>query len=359
MDQEYIQRLNKIETELKHYLPQEPDLIWAEKVFGKTGRNINTETIKVLIEPLKEIFFRGGKRWRPLLMTLICETLGGGDAAIKLSPVVEFSHNASLIHDDIEDNSDERRGKPAIHKLFGIDIAINSGSFFYFLASSCIESFLPNTDVSAADADSHLNKEKIYKLWTDCMRKLHLGQSMDITWHRNIPFVPSTEEYFLMCTLKTGSLARLSAELGAHIADATPEVVGKLGDAADKMGIGFQILDDVKNLTTGIHGKKRGDDVVEGKKSFPVILFLNKYPEKRELIFKCFHAARINGIKTPEIEELINVLSSSSVFDETEEKGKSLLREAKDIFHSLESTAGCKVNKNSQLLLNDFINLIG
>jgi octaprenyl-diphosphate synthase len=103
MTQEYTQHIIKIDTELKRWLPEEPDCAWAEKVFGDFGKKADMESIKLLLAPLRELLFRGGKRWRPLLMLLICEAFGGGDAALPLSPLVEFSHNASLIHDDIED----------------------------------------------------------------------------------------------------------------------------------------------------------------------------------------------------------------------------------------------------------------
>jgi len=351
MDQEYTDRLKKIEKELELWLPKIPDPVWAEKVFGFIGKKIVKESDKTLIEPLSELVFRGGKRWRPLLMTLVCETFGGGDAAIPLSPLIEFSHNASLIHDDIEDESDERRGKPAIHKLFGVDVAINSGSFFYFLASACIESYKPSAD------NRVINKELIYRLWMECMRRLHLGQSMDISWHRNISYVPEIDDYYLMCAMKTGSLARLSAELGAYAAGAPEETGQLLGEATDIMGIGFQILDDVKNLTTGIPGKKRGDDVVEGKKSLPILLYLNKFPDKRERIFYFFHVAKSEGSGAPEVEELIETLASSGVFEEAQEIGLSFLREAKDIFSAREF-AGYPVNESNHALLEGFIKLL-
>jgi octaprenyl-diphosphate synthase len=345
MDQEYTQRIIKIETELKNWLSETADSLWAEKIFPGIGEKINASLIQFLTAPLTDILSRGGKRWRPLLMTLVCETLGGGDSAIVLSPLIEFCHNASLIHDDIEDESDERRGKPAIHKIYGIDTAINSGSFFYFLSSCCI------------DSCELKNKELIYKLWTDCIRKLHLGQAMDICWHRDTSAVPDIDEYYLMCGMKTGSLARLSAELGAYTAGASDETARIFGSAALMMGVGFQILDDVKNLTTGIPGKKRGDDVVEGKKSLPVILFLHKYPEKRDQIFNYFRAARAKGVQAPEVEEFIETLASSGVFAEAEEKGLSLLKQTRDIFGAQEF-AGCTVNKKGQALLEGLINLI-
>jgi len=173
-----------------------------------------------------------------------------------------------------------------------------------------------------------------------------MGQAMDINWHRNISTIPSIEDYYLMCKLKTGSLARLAVEVGAFAAGITQETTMILGKAADTMGVGFQILDDVKNLTTGVPGKKRGDDVVEGKKGLPVLLYLHKYPEKKDIIFYYFHAAKEEGAKAPEVEILIETLTAAGVFNEAEEKGKALLKEAKDIFES------------RQIQLDDFIQLI-
>jgi len=350
MEQEYTIRLNKIESELKYWLPDMPDSAWIEKVFGKTGEKIDIAAVNNLLAPVKELIFRGGKRWRPLLMSLVCETLNGGDAAVPLAPVVEFSHNASLIHDDIEDESDERRGKPSIHKTFGIDTAINAGSFFYFLASSCI------------DSCNLKDKGLIYQIWMECMRRLHLGQSMDINWHRNASVIPSIEDYCLMCAMKTGSLARLAAGLGVLAAGAPKEAALLFGGAADKMGIGFQILDDVKNLTTGIPGKKRGDDVVEGKKSLPILLYLKKYPEKRERIFYFFHMAKTEGSSAPEVEELIEILLSAGVFEEAGEIGKSYLKETKEMFNFREFekliSGNYTINEKSHALLDNFINLI-
>jgi len=345
MDQEYTQRINKIETELKRWLPEAGDLAWVEKIFPNIGGKISADLVQFLTAPLGDILTRGGKRWRPLLMTLVCETLGGGDSAIQLSPLIEFCHNASLIHDDIEDESDERRGKPAVHKVYGLDTAVNSGSFFYFLSSSCI------------DSCNLKNKDLFYKLWVDCIRKLHLGQAMDIYWHRNISVVPDIDEYYTMCRMKTGSLARLAVELGTYAADAPKEASQVLGPAAEMMGVGFQILDDVKNLTTGVPGKKRGDDVVEGKKSLPVLLFLHKYPEKRDRIFYYFHEAKINGTNAPEVEDFIEMLTSSGVFSEAEEKGQSLLKQTRNIFDSHEFS-GCNINKDGLALLDGFLKLI-
>ena len=340
MDEKYTHKLEKIETELKRWLPDKPDASWLTNIFPGINGEIDALLIQSLTSPCKDLILRGGKRWRPLLMTLVCEILGAGDAALPLIPLVEFSHNASLIHDDIEDNSVMRRGKPAIHIIYGADTAINSGSFLYFLSLACIDAW----------AQTEANKAKVYLLWSNYLRKLHLGQAMDIYWHNNFDHIPSIDDYYVMCKLKTGCLARFAAELGALTAEIKGNVdipTRHFGEAAEKLGLGFQILDDVKNLTTGIPGKKRGDDIVEGKKSLPLLMFLQGYPEKKDMVKNCFAAAKIKGIDTPEVEELIQEMFSCGILANAEEKGRALLSESRYSFLS-DSFSG---NESSNLLV--------
>jgi len=328
MDIEYTQRIKKIEAELERWLPAGSQSYsgLAIEIFQNAGKNAGTDDIDALLAPGRDMVSRGGKRWRPLLMTLVCESLGGADAALPFSPLVEFCHNASLIHDDIEDNSEQRRGKPAVHIIHGVDSAINCGSFLYFLSLSCLDSM-----------ENGETKSRIYSLWADCMRSLHFGQAIDIRWHRETSLVPSPDDYYFMSGLKTGGLSRLAAGIGAYAAGASPQTARQLEDAALKLGVGFQILDDVKNLTTGNPGKMRGDDLVEGKKSFPILLYLQKYPYKNRKVFNYYHQAKMNGISVPEVEELIQALGESGVLAEAEEKGRSLAGESRAVFLSAES----------------------
>ena len=345
MDQQYTRRLEKIEAALEQWLPANPGRDWAAAVFPGLADTIDSQLLQALTAPGKDLLSRGGKRWRPLLMTLVCEALGGGNAALPLVPLVEFCHNASLIHDDIEDNSNERRGKPAVHITHGVDAAINSGCFLYFLPLACI--------------DAHDYRTNVYALWAGYMRKLHLGQAMDIHWHRNFDLIPSVDEYFTMCKLKTGCLARFAAELGAEIAatvNEKPSPVKLLGETAERLGVGFQILDDVKNVTSGIPGKKRGDDIVEGKKSLPVLLFLHRRPEKREMVFRCFNAARSGGVSVPEVEELIQSLLAAGVLAEAEAQGKALIAEAREVF--ADSERKLPLTDEGRALLAGLVDLI-
>ncbi|MDR1400550.1 MAG: polyprenyl synthetase family protein [Treponema sp.] len=347
MNHQYSRRLEKIEAVLRAYLPETPDADWGESVFSLPREMLLPELMMPLTMPGSDLVQRGGKRWRPLLMTLVCETMGGGERSLPLTPLVEFPHNASLIHDDIEDNSDERRGQPATHIRYGIDTAINSGAFLYFLPLACVR-----------DWDAALEqKDMVYQLWGESMRRLHFGQSMDITWHRDSACIPSLEQYDLMCRLKTGSLAWLAVALGLVTALALSEkrtlLIKKWGQAAEKLGMGFQILDDVKNLTTGNLGKRRGDDVVEGKKSLPVLLYLHERPERGEWFSTCFAEARKVGVDAPLVNELIAELAVSGVLAKAEARGRALINEAREAFSDIPSNSGEMRGELSKLF--DFI----
>ncbi|MCQ2381151.1 MAG: polyprenyl synthetase family protein, partial [Acidaminococcaceae bacterium] len=114
---------------------------------------VKSNHLTPLIEPNKNLISLGGKRWRPLLLFLCYqmakeknpETALSEDQTFSITPLVEFVHTASLIHDDIEDSADLRRGKPAAHITFGLDTALNAGSWLYFEAPVCIN----NLEVSA------------------------------------------------------------------------------------------------------------------------------------------------------------------------------------------------------------------
>ena len=362
METKYTCRLEKIEAQLDAWLPETPDAFWIEKVFGRSSSAadgaagaVSPDLAASLCRPGRDLVKRGGKRWRPLLMVLSAECVNGEsgfDAALPLTPLVEFPHNASLIHDDIEDNSDERRGKPAVHLLYGTDTAINGGAFMYFLPLACL----------SAGNIAPERKDLIWTIWASHMRALHLGQAMDIAWHRDYHSLPRLDEYDRMCRLKTGCLARLAAVLGVYCSGgAFPEqnaLADVFGDAAEQLGVGFQILDDVKNLDTGIPGKKRGDDIVEGKKSLPVLLYLHRYPEKRDFASRCFAAAREKGVGAAEVEEFIGALKGAGVLEEARERGVGYIQESRRVFSAPEA-AGFPLKKDGRELLGGLIDLLG
>ena len=356
MDKEYTTEVEKIEALLREFLPSVPGSEWYSRIFPRL--DIRPELTESLLEPGRDLFSRGGKRWRPIMAHLVCRVLGGGDAVLPLLPMVEFCHTASLIHDDLEDSSGQRRGKPAVHLIYGADTAINAGAFLYFLPLTALEHW----NVDAED------RNRLWQLWGEHMRFLHLGQSMDIAWHRDPSYFPSLEDYMLMSSLKTGCLARFAALLGAETArisiknspsqkpgrEINEGLLASLGAAAQRLGIGFQILDDVKNLISGIKGKERGDDVVEGKKSLPVLLFIQTDGANRsDFVQRCFRAARKGGVGVPEVEEFIDALTEAGALAEAEKRGRTLITEAGVAFAALPA-----VDKEAGRLLTSLTELL-
>jgi len=315
MNIEYTRRLEKIEAVLSAKLPPSVDADWISLAFSAIPDAVRPVHLSPLVEPCRDLLLRGGKRWRPLLMVLACELAGGGDRAYGLTPIVEFSHTASLIHDDIEDHADERRGKPAIHLIYGQDTAINCAAWLYFYAQSIIESF-PSSDSL---------KLLLYRTVSRELRRLHLGQAMDISWHRDPAMLPVRAEYEAMVTLKTGTLSRMAGELGMLAGGKDEGEAGDFGSLSAKIGVGFQVLDDVRNLTTGNPGKKRGDDIVEGKKSLPVIFHLEKKPDDIKFLSNAFTRARAEGIDSPIIESVIARLTDSGAVENARLYGIQLI----------------------------------
>lgn len=340
MNPEFELRLKKIEAEILQVT--ELNDMWKRNSFGKLPEGVCSDNgdlyLKCLLEPNTNLIRQGGKRWRPLFATLIADMVGtakgssNSDLVYKLAPIVEFVHTASLIHDDIEDGADLRRGKPCAHISFGLDTALNAGAWFYFEALSLI-------DILEIEDSKKL---ALHKMVEQELRRLHLGQAMDIYWHRNVSVFPTEKEYEAMVRQKTGTLANLAAQLGALAGGASPELAEKLGETASYIGMGFQIIDDVINLTSGNVGKKRGDDIVEGKKSLPVLIHVKKHPEDKEKIAAYMETARSQGIENPSVEECIKLLESSGCILEARKEGIRVIDEACKTFHELGGKEGLK-----------------
>jgi octaprenyl-diphosphate synthase len=277
---------------------------------------------------------RGGKRWRPLVCYIIYSALSDTlcDDILPLLPLIECSHNASLIHDDLEDSSPLRRGKKAIHLIYGCDTAINAGSFLYFLAADSIENYCINSNAD------EIKKNKLYAMWIRYMKTLHTGQSRDIYWHSTFDYIPTVPEYLKMCAQKTGCLARFACDAALLAADAAklPKAVqlpgaAQLLNAVENLGVGFQIIDDVKNITLNGNdfGKKIGDDIIENKKSLPIILYLQNANEQKVAFVKnCFAAAARQGPLSTAISDLINELQADGAIQKAETTGRELINNA-------------------------------
>ena len=351
---QFESRQTKIEAALDNALKMDFTPQWQELSFGQLPQAItqNPVFIKNLIQPNKALIDLGGKRWRPLFMILCYEMAkargeeGGSQQTRPLSnpyaltPLVEFVHTASLIHDDIEDSADLRRGKPAAHITYGLDTALNCASWLYFQAA---------TSINSPELTPELTTEQrltFYNLYTTELRRLHLGQAMDIYWHREKSVFPTQSEYEAMVRNKTGTLASLAAQVGMLAGGATTEQAAAAGETAAQIGIGFQIIDDVINLTKGNPGKKRGDDIVEGKKSLPVLIHVQSRPQDKEKISALMEQAATQGIDSPAVEECISLLQSSGCIDQAAQKGRDLIKQ------------NCAAFKDAPLITDLFTSMI-
>ena len=334
MINDYTLRLKKIEEYIYTILPKQKDVSWVSDIADISENDFSRSFPEYVFNiniPLLDLLERGGKRWRPMLMLLLYEIKNNDiEKIIPLTPLVEFSHNGSLIVDDIEDNAELRRGKPAIHILHGVDMAINSANFLYFLAFNAIEN---------SGFEDKL-KFLFYRYYTKAMKRLHIGQGLDIQWHKDHSFIPEEEEYYQMCKFKTGALSRLAAEIALAASGATNEEISEVGCACEEMGVAFQVLDDVINLTRGNPGKKRGDDIIEGKKSLPVILFCQDKGNIEELAFCFKEAAGTNMDKREKaVEKAINLLEKKNSIEKAREKALDILaRSTKTIENRYENS---------------------
>ena len=177
---------------------------YLQTIFPKKMNMVKDQFLSQINAPALDLIARGGKRWRPLLMMLFYQLYKSDDDILAFTPLVELPHNGTLIIDDIEDSSDFRRGKPAVHLIYGTDLSINTGNFLYFLPHICIDSSSFKDEIKLA----------AYRYYNDSMTHLHIGQGLDILWHRDKDYIPSEEEYMTMCSFKTGALSQLSGRLG-------------------------------------------------------------------------------------------------------------------------------------------------
>lgn len=215
-----------------------------------------------LYEAGRHLLDAGGKRLRPSMLLLAAESLGGNaDSLVPAAVSIELVHNFTLIHDDIMDNADIRRGRPSVHKLWGLSGAILAGDTLYSKAFQV----LGNTP-----AEPRLLLEAMNVLSRTCT-DICEGQWLDLEFeHRE---AVSEEEYLEMIEKKTGVLYGASASMGAILAGAAPDQVNGLDRFGRLTGMGFQIQDDVLDLTAPekVLGKRRGGDLVEGKKTLIMI----------------------------------------------------------------------------------------
>jgi geranylgeranyl pyrophosphate synthase len=214
--------------------PSVPDAVWWTALTGPATAFLSRPG-----KDLRARFVRTG--W------VLAGGEGSPETLTAIAQVLEILHAGSLIVDDVEDRSDERRGQPALHALVGDALAINTGSWMYFWALAEL---------------SRLALPGALELAIDALVRCHQGQALDLSTRvvdlapRDVPSVVATTTW-----LKTGALCRLALELGALAAGATAERRTQIGDLGEAAGCALQMLDDLGSIVSPARRDKGYEDL--------------------------------------------------------------------------------------------------
>jgi octaprenyl-diphosphate synthase len=217
-----------------------------------------SSSVPLVGEVARYIISAGGKRLRPVLLLLTCGALGyTGAQRHNLAAVVEFIHTATLLHDDVVDESTLRRGHPTANESFGNAASVLVGDFLYSRAfQMMVESDNMRVMQILADATNIIAEGEVLQLMN--------------THNANL----SENDYLRVIRSKTAKLFEASARLGAVLSNSTPETEQLCADYGRALGTAFQVIDDVLDYageTTEL-GKNLGDDLREGKATLPLIM---------------------------------------------------------------------------------------
>ena len=259
-----------------------------------------------LYDPVKYILDIGGKRVRPVLALMACSSFGSNpNIALKAALSIELFHNFTLIHDDIMDSANTRRGKETVHKKWGINSGVLSGDVMLIMAYQLLESY---------DSKTYL---ELNKLLNKTAKQVCEGQQMDMDFElkSNVEF----EEYIKMIEFKTAVLLGCSLKMGAVIADASKEDQEFIYQYGINLGLAFQFQDDYLD-TFGQQnkvGKKIGGDILENKKTVLFHMAIeNSNESQKEKILELYSS------KENSSEDKINKITS--LFIETKADKSSL-----------------------------------
>jgi geranylgeranyl diphosphate synthase type I len=251
-----------------------------------------------------DLLARGGKRFRPVMCMLSCEAVGGDSKKLlQIAAAIEMFHNFTLSHDDIEDNSEMRRGKPCLHKIYGVPLAINAGDGLFAMVweTSLLLDMPPKKIVEAQ------------RILADAFRRVLEGQGMEIEWYKNNKWDITEEDYSNMVAGKTGALIAASCDVGAFLGGGKKKLRRALREFGNAVGIAFQIQDDILNIVgkEETYGKEIGGDISEGKRTLMVIHTLGKAsPEDKKKLISILDEKTKDQSKVKEAIEILKKYNS-------------------------------------------------
>jgi geranylgeranyl pyrophosphate synthase len=341
-------RIPCVEKEIEKFIPRKATKEWVEEALGKTIFELDLEAYSAGCNiPIWDLLDRGGKRFRPILTCICAESVGGKWLdGLKLAPIIELIHSGTLMQDDVEDDSQARRGQPCTHMKFGVDTAVNTGTIMYYWPM-----------VKIMNDDFSIGKEKklqVYDLYIKEMLRVCSGQVWDIAWH-NGGFTPNESQYLNMCLSKTGVLTKFACQLGAIMGNSSEKQFQALGKFGQIIGVGFQIKDDILELTEQEFKEKKGSiggDIHEGKRTLIVIRTLEVASEKDKK--RLIEILDSHTEKEKEIQEALNIINKYDGIDYSKKRAVELVEQAWNEVDSvlLESNAKKVLKKFAEYLVD-------
>lgn len=245
-----------------------------------------------LYEPIQYVLSMGGKRLRPmLLLTTYALYREDWQQAMNAALGIETYHNHTLLHDDLMDRADVRRGLPTVHKKWDDNTAVLSGDTMLLLAYRLVASTpLPRQHEAA-------------RLLTESALLICEGQQYDVNFETRSDVTEA--EYLEMIRLKTSVLLGCAAKMGALLAEAPAEDCAQLYDFAERVGLAFQLQDDLLDTfgDPAVFGKRIGGDILCGKKTFLVHVAMRDMNQEEKTAF----LALLNSNNLPEEEKIARV----------------------------------------------------
>lgn len=268
-----------------------------------------------------------GKALRPTLCLFACEAVGAPpERALPAAVALECIHNFSLIHDDIQDGDTERRHRPTVWALWGVNKALTAGNALRVLADLALLRLHWN-DVPAQRI---LEASRVL---TTSYREMIEGQVLDLSYEKRLDITLS--DYLHMVSKKTAALIGASLHLGALVGGAPPETVHALSQAGRLLGLGFQVQDDVLGIwgETALTGKAVGADILRRKKSFPIVYALEHAPADLGARLRTCYQQQALG--PSEVAQVLEVLEAVDAHRYARKTAESFCREAVQIARPL------------------------
>ncbi|KKS83463.1 MAG: Polyprenyl synthetase [Parcubacteria group bacterium GW2011_GWA2_43_11] len=267
-----------------------------------------------------------GKRTRSALLLLTAKLFGGSGVAVDLAAAVELFHNFTLIHDDIVDNDEMRRGQPTLWKLWGADHGINSGDAQLLLTNQVL------LEVAQKDA---MYGVATAQLLTRHFREICEGQYLDFELTKKALHDPlvTHEAYLEMIRKKTAVLVGAAASAGGMSAGCDDEVVHKLFTYGESLGLAYQIVDDYVSIwgEAGATGKRAYGDIIERKKTYPT-LYTRDHGDTARLTTLY---AKKEALTEEEVRGVVTLFEKAGAREATEAYAHTYVEKARAIAQSL------------------------